>query len=123
MSTTTYAMLRREAGPDADTLPAMFAAFGLAEPLPEARLDKDDERTLRTLLDLLADIEDRDLALRVLRLFGETARRSTAAALGIYEEAASRLGPDPATIPTDAYSNLLTPWAQFGRSLPDVRPG
>ncbi len=118
VSATTYAMLRREAGPDADAMPAMFAAFGLAEPLPEARLDEHDERSLRTVLGLLAEIEDRDLALRVLRLFGEAARRSTAASLGIYEDAASRLGPDPASIPPDAYARLLRPWAQLARSLP-----
>ena len=120
VSATTYAMLREEAGSDADALPAMFAAFGLAEPLPEARLDEHDERSLRTVLDLLAEIEDRDLALRVLRLFGETTRRSTAASLGIYEEAASRLGPDPASIPPDAYARLLTPWTRLARNLPGL---
>lgn len=118
VSATTYATLQGEAGSDAAAFPAMFAALGLAEPLPEARLDEHDERSLRTILGLLADIEDRDLALRVLRLFGESTRRSTAAALGIYEEAASRLGPDPASIPPDAYARLLTPWTRLARNLP-----
>ena len=118
LSTTTYGRLQAEAGDDPDALPAMFAAFGLAEPLPEARLDEHDERSLRTVLGLLADIEDRDLALRVLRLLGETTRRTTAAALDIYEEAASRLGPDPASVPPDAYARLLTPWTGLARHLP-----
>jgi len=118
LSATTYAQL--QAGTDPDALPAMFAAFGLAEPLPAARLDDHDERSLRLVLSLLAEIDDRDLALRVLRLFGESVRRTTTAALDVYEEAASRLGPDPASIPPDAYERLLLPWTRLARHLPEL---
>ncbi len=111
-------MLRREAGPDADAMPAMFAAFGLAEPLPEARLDEHDERSLRAV------------ARPARRDRGSRPRVASAAALRRGRPSVDRSipwylrgrrkppGTDPASIPPDAYARLLTPWARLARSLP-----
>lgn len=87
----------------------MFTASGLAEADPDSRLAVDEEQLLGRWLDLLAGIDDRSLAVRVIRLYAEAARRSADAALDVYMEAAQRLGPDPATIDPGDYSVLLEP--------------
>jgi adenylate cyclase len=117
-SDLTYGALREELDGDGMRLSALFTAFGLAEPRADGRLAADEEDHLRTWVRLLDGVDDGDLLIRVARLYGEGARRTATAALDVYEEAASRLGPDPASVPPDAYARLLAPWAEAARELP-----
>ena len=99
-------------------LTRLFAAFGLAEPEPGARLSIADEALIADLLEIVVATGDPALALRAVRTFGEGARRAADGALGVYGEAAARLGDDLVGLPgDDAFARLLRPWARFaGRS-------
>jgi adenylate cyclase len=119
-SVRSYGETRAALDPEGTRLTALFTAFGLAEPAPEVRLAAADEARLVTWLERLASVRDPDLLIRVIRLHGESARRTAAAALDVYAEAAERLGPDPASVDPDAYARLLEPWARIARELPDV---
>ena len=91
-------------------------AFGLAEPEPGARLSAADEALIADLLDIVVATGDPALALRAVRTFGEGARRAADGALGVYGEAAARLGDDLVGLPVDeAFDRLLRPWARFAR--------
>jgi class 3 adenylate cyclase len=72
----TYADLLAGLGPLGDRLPAVFAAFGLPEPTPEAHLRVDEERVIRGFLEIwhIAD-PGGDAEVRVARLAGEASRR------------------------------------------------
>jgi adenylate cyclase len=119
-SERSYGETRAALDPEGTRLTALFTAFGLAQPAPEVRLAAADEARLVTWLERLASVSDPDLLIRVIRLHGESARRTAAAALDVYAEAAERLGPDPASVDPDAYARLLEPWARIARELPDV---
>jgi class 3 adenylate cyclase len=101
-------------------LSALFTAFGIAEPRDDARLAVDEEQLLQRWAGLLDAVDDQDLLIRVARLYGEGARRTSSAALDVYEEAAGRLGPDPASVEPDAYARLLAPWAEAAHELPTL---
>ncbi len=119
-SPRTYAAFRADVDPDGRRLAELFTAFGLAEPGPEVHLTSREEALIARLVDRLGTIADRDLAVRAIRLHGEAARRATEATLDVYEDAARRLGPDPASIDSDAYAALSMPWAALARDLPTV---
>ena len=119
-SPRTYGDFRAMVDPDGTLVPAFVAAIGLAEPAAESRLPAAEEVVVERWLGLLAEIDDRALAVRVVRVFAEAARRASAAALDIYAEAAAALGPDPASVDPDAYARLLGPWAALARELPDL---
>ena len=104
--------------PEHGLLPAFLTATGLAEPAPDARLPLAEEAVIERWLDLVRGVEDRALAVRVVRILAEASRRATAAALDVYAEAASRLGPDPASVDPDEYARLLDPWADLAREMP-----
>ena len=119
-SARTYGAFRAAIDPDGTRLAALFTAFGLAEPDASARLAADEERRLERWAALVDGVDDADLLVRVVRLHGESARRTSSAALDVYAEAALRLGPDPASVDPDAYARLLVPWASAARELPDL---
>jgi class 3 adenylate cyclase len=97
-------------------LTRLFAAFGLAEPEPGARLSAADEALIADLLDIVVATGEPALALRAVRTFGEGARRAADGALGVYGEAAAQLGDDLVGLPVDdAFDRLLRPWARFAR--------
>jgi adenylate cyclase len=116
LSEQTYADLSNGLGDARQHLPRLFAAFGLAEPEPGSRLTVADERIISDMLATLLETGQPDLALRTIRLFGEGIRRATDGALGIYGEAAARMGDDLQGLPTDElFDALLRPWARFAR--------
>ena len=119
-SPRTYAAFGAEADPDGTTLPAFMAATGLAQPDADARLPLDEEAMVGRWLDLVRSVDDPELAVRVVRLFAEASRRATAAAMEVYVEAASRLGPDPASVDPEDYARLLEPWSHLARAMPSL---
>lgn len=119
-SPRTYATFRHDLGAPAEGLSAVFAALGLAEPRDKAHLTLDEEALLSTWIGLLDGLADRDLAIRLLRLLGESARRSAEASLDVYIAAAMRLGHDPTSVPVETYSALVARWAAVARELPGL---
>ncbi len=115
-----YGAFRAAVDPSGHDLAALFAASGLAEADPAARLSQVDEALLEHWLGLLAALDDRSLAVRVVRLYAEAARRTADAAMDVYMEAASRLGPDPAAVDPVDYARLLEPWARVARAIPSL---
>lgn len=117
-STISYGEFRARAGPNGERLGALFTAFGLPEPDPSTHLSIEDEHLLSAWAERIDGLADTDLALRLLRLESESARRMAVAAMDVYVEAASRLGRDPVQVPTDAYADLVLGWGGVARSLP-----
>jgi len=116
LSPRSYAQFRDGLGGSRGHLPALFTAFGLAEPGPETRLTDEDERLLAILIRIVDETGQPDLALRAIRLFGEGARRAADGALGVYAEAVERLGDSLQGLPTDDIFELqLRPWANFAK--------
>jgi adenylate cyclase len=116
-----YAAFAASLGDGATLLPRLFAAFGLAEPAPDTRLNLADEALLAELVRVVEAIGHVDLALRAVRLFGEGARRSAEGALGVYGEAVERLGIGLQGLPAaEAFERVLRPWARFARLSPDL---
>jgi adenylate cyclase len=75
-SAGTYADLRADLGPVGERLTAIYAAFGLPEPIPGQHLREDEEAIIRGFAEIwqVAD-PGGDADLRVARLSGETSRR------------------------------------------------
>jgi class 3 adenylate cyclase len=116
LSGRTYGEFAATIGDGASHLSRLFAAFGIAEPGPDARLGIEDEALIAELLDVVASIGQPDLALRAIRLFGEGARRSADGGLGVYAEAVGRSSEELAGLPIDAvFESSLWPWARFAR--------
>lgn len=116
LSGRTYEAFAASLGDRGAHLTRLFAAFGLAEPEPGARLSAADEALIADLLDIVVATGDPALALRAVRTFGEGARRAADGALGVYGEAAAQLGDDLVGLPVDdAFDRLLRPWARFAR--------
>jgi adenylate cyclase len=121
LSGRTFAAFAGTLGPGRAHLTRLFAAFGLAEPEPDARLSAADEALIADLIDIVVATGQPDLALRAVRMFGEGARRAADGALGVYGEAAERLGDDLRGLPVDAaFDRLLRPWARFARHSSDI---
>ena len=91
-SERTYGEFRAAVDQGGTRLPALFTAMGLAEPSGRARLPVEDERLLETYLELSDETGDPALATRVVRLYGEAARRTSAGTLQAYAEAVRALG-------------------------------
>ncbi len=116
LSDRSYADFGASLGPGRPYLAQLFAAFGLAEPEPASRLTTADEALIADMLTTVVETGQPDLALRAIRMFGEGARRAADGALGIYGEAAARMGDDLQGLPTDdLFDRLLRPWARFAR--------
>lgn len=118
-SARTYGELVAGLADRGPSLRRLFGAVGLAEPEPSDRLPGDDEALLLTLLEALEANPDRDLALRTFRVFGESARRASEAAMSVYAEAVERAAADIAGLPSEeVYGQFLRPWARFARLVP-----
>jgi adenylate cyclase len=115
LSGRTYAEFAATLGERREHLTQLFAAFGIAEPGPDARLPASDEALIVGLLDLVVATRQPDLALRAVRMLGEGARRAADGALGLYGEAVGREEDvDLQGLPIDAlFETLLRPWARF----------
>ncbi len=119
-SERTYGEFRAAVDQGGTRLPALFTAMGLAEPSGRARLPVEDERLLETYLELSDETGDPALATRVVRLYGEAARRTSAGTLQAYAEAVRALGPDFAKVDQRDYFALLAKWMRFARGLPTL---
>src|SRR5262245_26024528 len=115
LSGRTYGELRDALGGQGGArLTDLFAAFGLAEPAADARLEADEEALLGQLLEIVTEIGRVDLALRAVRLLGEGARRAADGALGIYAEAVDGSDEDLSGLPLDElFRSRLQPWSRF----------
>ena len=119
LSTRTYATLKRDLGERSALLPELHAAFGLAEPAPHQRLERGDEELLVTMAEILGQVREPDLVLRVLRLLGDSVRRTSEAVLGVYDEAASRVYETGEGVPPmEAWS--IEPWLRLTRTAPEL---
>ena len=118
-SERTYAELRASFGDDAPLLGQLFGAFGLAEPDEDARLEADDEALLLELRELTAAIGEADLALRVIRLLGDSLRRATEAVMTVYDEAVARVIEPAEGLPSqEVFDAYLVPWAGLAQVAP-----
>lgn len=118
-SERTLADLAATLGPAARHLSGLSAAFGVAEPGPATRLTAPHERLL-TELATIADATEADLLLRAVRLFAESARRASDAALSVFHEATERVTGVPRLPAGEAYQELVVPWAAFSRLAPEL---
>ena len=100
-------------------LPAMFAAFGIAEPDPTSHLSVEDEAVIEDWAALIDATGHTDLTLGILRQFGESTRRASVAALEAYAQVTEQMGPEFAGVPSqEIYDRVFLPWAKAARSLP-----
>jgi adenylate cyclase len=120
-SERTYAAFATSLGAAAARLPALYAAFGLAEPFPDSRLSVDEERLIEAALERIEATPQPDGALQAVRLFGDGTRRIAAAVTSLYA-AIEREAPEALrSQPLEAqYQQALVPWARFARWLPDL---
>lgn len=120
-SSRTYDDFKTALGDASRWLTPLFAAFGLAEPEAETHLDADHEGFLADLARNIDAIRHPDLALRVVRLFGEATRRASDAALTTYAEVVHREGTQSRGLPSqEEYDRVFRPWAQMARSAPRI---
>ncbi len=118
-SPRTYEAFRTALGPRAALLSSMFRAFGIAEPDRTSHLSQEDEAVIEDWATLIDTTGQTDLALRVLRQFGESTRRAAVAALDTYAEVIERMGPGFAGVPSqEVYDHVFLPWAKAARTLP-----
>jgi len=118
-SSRGYEAFKVALGPLGPLLPAMFAAFGIAEPDPTSHLSVDDEAFLEEWAGLIDATGRADLTLGILRQFGESGRRLSVAALEAYADVADQMGPEFAGVPSqEVYDRVFLPWAKAARSLP-----
>jgi adenylate cyclase len=116
LSGRSYGAFAASTGHEREELRRLFAAFGLAEPGDDAHLEAEDEALIAGMLEVIGAIGQPDLALRAIRLYGESARRAADGALGVYGEAVERSSDDVAGLPIDAvFESVLWPWARFAR--------
>jgi class 3 adenylate cyclase len=120
-SARTYAQFKASLGPLAAHLPLLYVAVGLAEPDPAARLEADEESFIADLLAAFAATGQPEIAIRVVRLFAESVRLASEAALGVYGDVVAALDPELAGLPPDVeYERLFVPWARIARAAPDL---
>ena len=114
-----YQVFKNDLGPAGHLLPAMFAAFGIAEPDPASHLSVEDEVFIGDWATVIDATGHADLTLGILRQFGESGRRSSVAALEAYAQVTERLGPEFAGVPSQKiYDRVFVPWAKAARNLP-----
>jgi adenylate cyclase len=116
-----YQVFKNDLGPAGHLLPAMFAAFGIAEPDPASHLSLEDEVFIGDWATVIDATGHADLTLGILRQFGESGRRSSVAALEAYAQVTERLGPEFAGVPSqEIYDRVFVPWAKAARNLPTL---
>jgi adenylate cyclase len=120
-SARTYAEFAATLGAQAADLPAVWSAFGLAEPDATSRLRTDDERIIEDFLATWGRFGDRDMLVRAARLNGEGVRRVVEGIVRLYFEKVSgpltdrglpleelvRLTVEPATAVADLQPRLM----------------
>jgi adenylate cyclase len=120
-SARRYESFKDDLGPRGHLLPAMFAAFGIAEPDPTSHLSVEDEALIEEWTALIEATGETDLTLGILRQFGESSRRSSVAALEAYAVVTEQMGPEFAGVPSqEVYDRVFLPWAKAARSLPTL---
>ena len=118
-STRRYEAFKADLGSRGHLLPAMFAAFGIAEPDPTSHLSVEDEAVIEEWAALIDATGQTDLTLGIFRQFGESGRRSSVAALEAYAVVTEQMGPEFAGVPSqEVYERVFLPWAKAARSLP-----
>ena len=118
-SERTYQAFKDDVGPAGHVLPAMFAAFGIAEPDPASHLSAEDEAVVEDWATLIDATGHPDITLGILRQFGESSRRSSVAALEAYAQVVEQLGPEFAGVPSqEIHDQVFVPWAKAARRLP-----
>jgi adenylate cyclase len=116
-----YGAFRESLGTVGELLPTLFAAFGVAEPDAASHLSVKDEVFIGDLATLVVATRHPDLALRVVRHYGEATRRASVAALETYAEVIERLEPDFAGVPSrEVYVRHFLPWARLARHAPVI---
>jgi adenylate cyclase len=114
-----YQMFKNDLGSRGHLLPAMFAAFGIAEPDPTSHLTVEDEAVIEDWATVIDSTGETDLTLGILRQFGESGRRASVAALEAYAQVTERMGPEFAGVPSqEIYDRVFVPWAKAARNLP-----
>ena len=120
-SDRTYAAFATSLGPLAAHLPALYAAFGLAEPLPDSRLSVDEERFIAGTLERIEATAQADGALQAVRLVGEGTRRIAEAVTSLYaaieRDAPVEFRRQPLEL---QYQQALVPWGRFARWVPEL---
>jgi len=115
----TYGRMRTDIGERAGLLGQLFGAFGIAEPDDGSRLDRGDEALILELLEVVVATGEPDLALRVVRLFGDSLRRATEAVMTVYDEAVGRVVEPVEGLPSqEVFDRYLLPWTHFARIAP-----
>lgn len=77
--------------------------------------------SLGDLLATCAATGQPEIAIRVVRLFAESVRLASEAALGVYGDVVAALDPELAGLPPDVeYERLFVPWARIARAAPDL---
>lgn len=118
-SDRTYGQLRSDVGDRASLLAELFGAVGIAEPDESSRLDGADEALILELLDVAVATGEPDLALRIVRLFGDSLRRATEAVMTVYDEAVGHVVEPAGGLPSqDVFDRYLLPWARFAQAAP-----
>jgi class 3 adenylate cyclase len=117
----TFDAFRASLGEHGDQLGGLFTAFGLAAPNEDSRLSTDDERSLTELLEMMAGTGRPDLVIRLVRVFGETARRASEASMSIYAEASAALDAELGERQLEVdYERLFVPWSRLARAVPGL---
>ncbi len=117
-SRRTYVDFAASLGALGERLPALYGAFGLAEPAATTHLGIDDERFLEGLLQTVEQTDHFEMAIRAVRVFGEGTRRAAEAAMGVYEDVVADLGAEFLGLPPEEGYRVLQPWARFARTAP-----
>jgi adenylate cyclase len=117
----TYSQLRADLGPRAALLERLLADLGLPQPEPGGRFRRDEEELLLEVLGIVEGIPQRDFALRLTRLLGESARRVAMAALDVYAQAVEQDRRETGDLPPEeTYERFLAPWAGLARLAPQL---
>lgn len=116
-----YQVFKDDLGRPGHLLPAIFAAFGIAEPDPASHLSVEDEAVIEDWAAVIDATGHADLTLGILRQFGKSSRRSSVAALEGYGQVVEQLGPEFAGVPSqEIYDQVFVPWAKAARKLPGL---
>jgi adenylate cyclase len=84
----TFEAFASSLGALGERLPAVYAAFGLAEPDPTSAIPEREEAIVREFLETWALVDERrDVAVRAARIAGEGVRRIQEATLDLFDEA------------------------------------
>lgn len=118
-SSRTFGQFKALLGDRAALVERLLTAFGLTLPDDERRLSAADDRMLAEAVDVIGTIGRTDLALRVARLLGEGARRTSEAALDVYALAADDVERRAAGLPgEEVYERYLSPWSRLAQLAP-----